>query len=475
MKRREFLKATGLATATSVVNASISTVSRGAAPGKRPNILIIMTDQQFADAMSWRIGDRFIKTPNMDSLAEKGMLFTRAYCANPLCVPCRTSMFTGRYPHETGVQTNGKVKLDAKAFPMMGTIFRDAGYDTGYIGKWHVPFSKDVSGSGFSYIKNLKANGGDERRPEDIIEFLEQKRDKPFLLVASFNNPHNICEWARGQKLPDGDVGEPPPAGQCPPLRPGNKPPRNETDIIAYMRQSYQSSRTFPVGDFDDDKWRQYIWAYYRMIEKVDAQIGKVLNALRELGLEQNTLVVFTSDHGDCQGAHRWNQKTVFYDEASRVPFILKCPGKAEVGTSDKLVHTGVDLIPTLCEYAGIGVPAELKGRSVRAIAGGSDPTDWREYLVASNHLVQGAPVDGVSRKPQGRMVRSDRYKYCLYNEGQQRESLVDMENDPSEMTNQARNPRFKDVLEQHRRRLKEFAETTGDRLALKMLDDASA
>ena len=476
MRRREFLEAAGLATAGAVLGSPAVSAYRGGAAGSegrcaagnRPNILLIMTDQQFADAMSCRVGDTHINTPAMDGLARSGTLFERAYCANPLCVPSRTSMFTGRYPHETGVQTNGKRKVDPEEFPCMGTIFKEGGYDTGFVGKWHMPFARAKTAEHGFDGGQLGRAGIYSAAP--AIEFIEKKRSKPFLLVASFMNPHNICQWARGEKLPGGPIGQPPPPQRCPPPKPNRLPPRDETDTMTVMRRSFQSTRMFPVGDFDDDKWRQYIWAYYRMIEKVDAHIGKILGALRETGQEEDTLVVFTSDHGDCHGAHRWNQKTVFYDESARVPLIVSHKGVTRVGTSDRLVQTGVDLIPTLCDYGGVPVPEGLNGRSVKPILGGDEPGDWREYVVVSNKMVQGAPVEGESPQPDGRMVRSDRYKYCLYNYGRRRESLVDMAGDSGEMVNQARNSEFRDVLQRHRRHLKEFAERTADRLALTML-----
>jgi choline-sulfatase len=202
----------------------------------------------------------------------------------------------------------------------MGRIFRNAGYDTGFFGKWHMPFREDRPDEhGFeTYI-------GKEGRYSGVpcAEFISKNRQRPFLAVASFLNPHNICEWSRGQKLPGGPIGEPPEPSACPPLKPNMDPPEGETDIISHMRKAYQAHRLFPVGDFTDDKWRQYRWAYYRLIEKVDRHVGTLLEALRETGQQENTLVVFLSDHGECHGVHRWNQKTVFYDEAARVPFII--------------------------------------------------------------------------------------------------------------------------------------------------------
>ena len=142
MQRRTFLQA---ATAASLAGA----------PAARPNLLLITTDQQSADAMSCRLGSGYLRTPAIDSLAAQGRLFTRAYCANPLCVPSRTSLFTGHYPVETGYQTNDRPVIDAQRFPNLGLIFRRAGYATGYFGKWHLPHpEKDASVHGWTAMNH---------------------------------------------------------------------------------------------------------------------------------------------------------------------------------------------------------------------------------------------------------------------------------------------------------------------------------
>lgn len=447
-----------------VIIAVVFASASRAAPAPRPNILLLITDQQSADAMSCWQGDAYLKTPHMDSVAARGVMFTRAYAANPICVPSRTAMFTGRYPHETGVQNNERRPVDAKQFPTMGTYFRHAGYRTGYVGKWHVSIPlADVQAGGFDYTGNLKNNGGDAASPAAAAAFLRQGSAQPFLLVVSFVNPHNICEWARGQKLPDGDVGTPPPPEQCPPAPANLAAPRGEPEATEFARRAYHANPQFPVGTFDAAKWRQYRWAYYRMIEKVDAGIGQVLAALRENGHADNTLIVLTSDHGDSQGAHGWNQKTVLYDESARVPFLVAPPGGRAAAKSDWLVNTGVDLIPTLCDFAGMAKPASLPGHSARAAVEGRR-TDAPRYVVTSDHFVQGVPLAGVTLQPAGRMLRTAQYKYCVYDRGGRRESLVDMKADPGELTNLAADPKFRRVLDDHRRLLLDWSRTTGDK-----------
>jgi arylsulfatase A-like enzyme len=463
MERRTFLKLSG----ASVLAMATRGRAESAGAARRPNILIIMTDQQFSDAMSCVMGTKYLHTPHMDSLAENGMRFTRAYTPNPLCMPMRTSMFTGRFPHQTAVQTNGGPKLNPAAFTFMGKIFRDAGYETAFFGKWHIPLDgkrKDVHG-----FETFKA-GGPQRDPVPVAEFVRKPHEQPFLAVASFLGPHEICQWSRKEKIPGAQLPDPPPVAERPPMRANSAPPEHETDIMTHMRKSYQAHRLFPVGDYTRADWRRLIWGYYRLIERVDGYVGVVLTALRESGHEENTVVVFLADHGDCHGAHRWNQKTVFYDESARVPLIISWKGKTPKGTSAVLLNTGTDVIPTICDFAGIRAPVGSPGRSLKAPAMGAAPAWNREYVVCENHMVQCVPVDGQDLKPHGRMVRSERYKYCLYSEGQRRESLVDMEMDPGEMVNQADNPDFRPILDRHRAFLKEHAERHGDKKALEML-----
>jgi len=463
MDRRTFLKATGLTAAATLARPAL-----GALPaGRKPNILLIMTDQQFADAMSCRIGKGFLNTPAFDALAAQGTSFQRAYSPNPICMPARTSLMTGCYPHQTRIQTNGgkgNKSLDAKPY---AKIFKDAGYDTGYVGKWHIP-KIFATPKDFDFQAFNKHQGIDRKIVEPIVGFMKEKRNKPFLAVASFSNPHNICEWARDgvkAKLRDGKIGTPPPLDKLPPLRPNHAVPEHETDAVLKMKKLYQSTKKFPVGNYTEKQWREYIWAYYRMVELVDGHIGELLRGLKDSGKEEDTLVVFLSDHGDAQGAHGWNQKTVFYDESSRVPFIIKFPGRVQSGkTSNRLVTTGIDLIPTLCDFAGLATPKGLPGLSLKDTAAGKTSDDPRKYVVSQDKFTtKGLKEIAGQKMAAGRMVRSERYKYCLYDMGEHRESLVDMVADPGEKLNLAYDSRHAAALKQHRQYYLEWREKHKD------------
>lgn len=449
----------------------------------RPNIIVITTDQQSADAMSFLMGKQWINTPAMDQLASAGMVFTNAYSANPLCAPSRNSMITGLYPHQTGIEANGDLSgfstkepthyWTGKKFTSIGTYFKNAGYETAYFGKWHLNYDKkDTASYGFENARFISPRGMDDSLPELADHFLKSKHKKPFLLFLSFLNPHDVCEWARFQKLPNGGIEPPPSEAALPPLKANLLPPKNESDAMTLMRKSYYNTKLFPVGNYTNEDWRRLSWGYYRLIEKVDSLIGRVITSIKENGYNQNTLIVFTSDHGESLGAHGFNQKTVLYDESAKVPFILKYPEKIKAGKNTSLVNTGIDLLPTLLDFAGIAVPSFLPGRSLKEAAEKDELLKNRMFIVVENEMAQGGPVNGKTPVLHGRMVRSRRYKYCLYDLGKQREELYDLQKDPGETINIALETSLKKIVEQHRKYLEEFAKNNKDSLALKMLEN---
>lgn len=333
---------------------------------QRPNILLIITDQQTADAMSVA-GNKDLHTPAMDQLAANGVRFTRAYCAQPLCTPSRSSIFSGKRPFETGFVGNAPEK-DGQwpdSLLMMGAIFKKSGYKTGYVGKWHLPLpAEKISQHGFEYIQNTKFQDyNDAATPSYCARFIKENKDQPFLLVASFLNPHDICEWARGEALKMDLLATAPPPDQCPQLPANWAIPANEPKIVRDQQSS--NVRTYPSVNWTGDQWRQYRWAYNRLVEKVDHYIEMVLASLKKYGVEKNTIILFTADHGDGYAAHQWNQKQILYEESARVPFIISRPGTWKQRTDDMLVCNGTDIIPTICGLAGIPAPAYLKGADI--------------------------------------------------------------------------------------------------------------
>ncbi|WP_246474696.1 sulfatase family protein [Pedobacter roseus] len=411
-----------------LVQLLLLTVIANAQNGNKPNILIIMTDQQTAEAMSIA-GNKELHTPAMDKLAKNGIRFTKAYCAQPLCTPSRTAIFSGKMPFETGFVGNAPEK-DGQwpdSLLMMGKIFQNGGYQTGYVGKWHLPVpTTKISQHGFEYIQNTNfLDYNDAGTPAYCARFIKENKDKPFLLVASFLNPHDICEWARGETLKMDLLADAPPADQCPPLPANWKIPANEPQIVR-EQQKKVGLRTYPSVNYSPEKWRQYRWAYNRLVEKVDGYIEMVLASLKKYGVEKNTIIIFTADHGDGYAGHSWNQKQILYEEASKVPFIISKMGEWKGRTDDMLVCNGTDMIPTICGLAGIQKPGYLKGIDISKKL--AEPNkNLRDTLVIETDFADNEDLLGIN----GHAVITKDFKYIVYNKGEQKEQLFDLTKDP--------------------------------------------
>lgn len=422
----------------------------------RPNIVYIFTDQQTAQAMSCS-GNRELHTPNLDRLADEGIRFTNAYCASPLSTPSRAAMFTGMTPSALGTTRNGTGFSEELRPQSLGNLLKQAGYTCGYAGKWHVPES-DLPDKvyGFETLHPHRDVG----LAESVIAFLERKHKQPFFVVAAFDNPHNICEYARQQNLPGGVILEEPRIEDCPGLPANFAVPPYEPSVIRWEQQ--QIFKTYPVTAYTPDDWRRYRNAYNRLVEHIDAEVGKILTALDRQGFSKNTLVIFSSDHGDGYGAHQWNQKSVLYDEVTNIPLLVRLPGGKNKGlVSDILVNNGTDLLPTLCDYAGAPIPAHCQGISLRP-AFEKQETPQRGYIVTET-LFDNAGTAGW-------MVRTPRYKYVLYDKGRYREQLFDMTTDRGEMVNLAVTSRYQDELQHCRELLRQWARNNGITQMLKFI-----
>lgn len=439
--------------------------------GKQPNILLVLSDQQGASMMSCA-GNRYLHTPAIDRIAGQGVRFTSAWCSNPMCLPSRFSLFTGRLGSEYGIRHNddGPEALipEEVRTTAAGWQLRAAGYRTLWGGKAHLPAGWTPEALGFETICR------DERDELAAVcaDFLKRRHERPFFLVASFINPHDICYMAirdfaddaqqarlarhSGDALRELDAALAMPPGvereeffarHCPPLPENFDIPTEEAEAIRRM-QARSPFKRLARERYDEDRWRLHRWAYARLTERVDAQLGRLLAALEESGAAEDTLVIFTSDHGDMDASHRMEHKTAFYNEAARVPLLIAGPGVRRCGAVEsRPVSSGLDLLPTLCDIAGAAPPAELRGRSLRPLLEGK-AGPWRELLPVESEI--------------GRMVTDGRYKYMLYNEGARREQLVDLAVDPGEMRNAARDPGYQDVLIGLRHRLEEELPTQG-------------
>ncbi|OPZ22985.1 MAG: Arylsulfatase [candidate division BRC1 bacterium ADurb.BinA364] len=479
--RRDFLKAAAALAAPLALPVELHGEESKSPRGGRPNILLILTDQQNSSMMSCA-GNPWLQTPNMDSLAASGVRFANAFPGNPVCVPSRWAMMTGVMPSRIGMDTNrAEVTLPPEIMAhAMGRVFSEAGYETVYGGKVHLPGAfSDVSVYGFEKITNQVR----DELGQICADWLRQKHERPFLLVASFINPHDICavlpenpaagvekfSWLADMiRPPDGVSEDEFFATMCPPLPENFEPMHDAPPALLAAAGEDEEQEDKPrkrvtkqgaAAQASEKQWRLRRWAYVRLTEWVDANIGVVLEALRESGLAENTLVVFASDHGEMDGAHRLATKGKPYEESIRVPFIVSWPGVTEAGKVDTehLVSSGLDLIPTLCDFAGVPIPAGLKGRSVKPLATGGDADGWRSSLAIEIHGARG--------------LRTERFMYAVYGEGEARdlgeprEFLTDLKIDPLQMRNLARDPEYRETLESMRAALAAWYQEHGETL----------
>lgn len=467
ISRRTFIKgiattaattAVATAAASSVLNDTNSQIKPVLKPkGQAKNILLITADQLSRHGIGG-YGNTEVKTPSIDSLIAKGTKFNSAYTAYPLCGPSRASFWTGRLPHQNGVHGNNSPNIPS-TMPTLGQLFSDAGYDAVHFGKQH-DFG---SLKGFDCAEQIEIEidapdafpvNYDSR--EDIyaeqksVEFLAKKHDKPFIMAVDFNNPHNICGWVGAFAGEHGDI---PGIGPLPPLRNNFENLDNITNrpkSIQYLCCGHH--RMHQASHWNDLNYRQYLAAYYHYTKMADDSITKVLNALAKSDAADNTLIVFFSDHGDAMGSHRQVTKmNFFYEEATNVPFVMTGPGIPSGGDNTDLVSL-CDLLPTLCEYAGIEVPVGLYGRSVLPLVAGETPSDWRDAVVSQWYTSRETTIE------PSRMYRTKTHKYTVYQEDGE-EELFDLIKDPGERTNLANDPAHAALLAEYREKFANYTQ----------------
>ncbi len=425
-----------------------------------PNILLICTDQQSRHMMSCA-GSTYLETPAMDSLAAAGTRFTRAYCTNPVCVPSRFSLFTGRMGSEIELQGSGPAGVPEISQEIkrtgLGWVLKQGGYDTIYAGKQHFP-KMEAEDLGFDVLTTDER----DKLAEITAEFVTQPHDKPWFLVASFINPHDICYMAIRDHA-DGDVQQGiiqrggTPLGEvdaalakaevfqedeffekhCPSLPPNFHPQTDEPEALRQLLAS-RPFRLNARNNWDERRWRSHRWVYARLTERVDGQAGILLDALRSGPARDNTVIIFTSDHGDHDASHQMEHKTMPYEEAAGVPLVICQPGAPAGGVNtDHLISSGLDLFPTVCDYAGLDVPPHIEGTSLRPLVEGRPPSSNGRGVRIECEI--------------GNAIVTHRYKYLRCFDGDQSEQLYDLQDDPYETRNAANDADKQDELERHR------------------------
>jgi len=480
---------------------TVDATEPASALASRPNILFIMTDQQRWDCVGAN-GNSIIKTPNLDRLAASGANFSHAFVASPVCVPSRISFFTGRYAHSHRNRVN-YTPLDPSE-KLMQARFKEAGYRTASIGKLHLfpPTPEEAQRTGFDivelhdsaqftdkwsdYVKWRQANdpkkninyhavakdiepGKNPFRSALDTEFTDTawtgerarhwlgeltKSDQPFFLYVSFWKPHSPYDVARpydsmydGVQIPIADN-------------------MSEEDLKAMPLPLQTLALRDKSGQlrFDRDRLQWSYRSYYGTISHVDHEIGLLLDALKASGKAENTIVVFSSDHGDQLYEHGITGKNCFFEPSVRVPFMVSYPGHIKPAHYDQLIET-VDLMPTLLEFAGLPEPRECQGTSFAPLVADVGRAYAPHDAVFSENIIPEVITGGKSdmpfekdkgvggiRHPDAKMVRTDRWKYCYYPDGYA--ELYDVPADPHERTNLAGRPESHAVEEELRNRI---------------------
>ncbi|MEW6359390.1 MAG: sulfatase-like hydrolase/transferase [Planctomycetota bacterium] len=463
---------------------------------KRPNIVLIMTDQQRRDCVG-AYNPSGPRTPHIDRLAEEGVVFDRYYSSCPLCVPARSSIATGRYPHSCGATINafGPKYRESEFHGVLNEgevtvhdLLARAGYRIGHIGVDHVRTVPPLKSKGVfdRYISNgdyrlhLEKRGlkpydytphqhpcpseveGEAKTVrysapnpgvfpydrEDFLDFFFARHAVDFVNSVAPAEPFALfCFlWAPHPPfvIPEPYYSMYPPSDIA--------PPANLMAPLDHKPQMHLRHLPGIIGALPDRKAWLETWAvYYGMVTMVDECIGMVLDALRSRGLMDDTILIFTSDHGEQLGCHTLFQKMVCYEESIHIPFILRAPGQTP-GRREQLAGHN-DILPTILDYAGIGIPDAVQGVSLRGIAEHPETPSRSEIFSEYN--------GNVAHRWFQRTVVTDQYKY-IYNHGDIAE-LYDLRNDPLEMTNLAGRRETASVEADLRGRLRKWMETSGD------------
>jgi arylsulfatase A-like enzyme len=476
MKRRKFIKVTAGSTAALSLSSLLSKCSSSI---KRPNIIFIMSDDHAANALSC-YGSKINKTPHLDRLAAEGMRFDNCFCTNSICTPSRASILTGKYSHKNGVLTLD-VPLDSSqlTFPK---LLQEAGYYTGVVGKWHLSgYHQQPRGkrdlkpepAGFDYWNVLPGQGGyfDPDMVEmgkwkqykgyvtDIItdialDFLENRpKDKPFCLLYQHKAPHDYFDYDEKHAHLYEDMSIPEPETFFDDYRNKGEAIKRTTQKIGTKHTLWllknrsglteEEIKKLSPEELKKQAYQVYIKSYLRCVASIDDNVGRLLDYLDGKGLNENTIIVYTSDQGMFLGEHGLFDKRFMYEESLRVPFIVRYPKEIKKDTVNKDIVIQEDFAETFLDFAGLPIPGDMQGRSLRPLFKEKTPRDWRRsmyyrYWMHLPHFRVAAHFG----------VRTERYK-LIYYYGQALNApgavdeptppeweLFDLEKDPKEMMN---------------------------------------
>ena len=480
---------------------------------RQPNILFIMSDDHAYQAISC-YNDKLNRTPNIDRIANEGVLFKNSFVTNSICAPSRAVMLTGKFSHVNGHRDNSQVFDGSQVtFPK---LLQKAGYQTAMIGKWHL----ESDPTGFDYW-NILPGQGDYYNP-DFIEMGVKKRvegyvtnlitdaglkwlqnrdsEKPFCLLLHHKAPHrcwmpdtaylnmyNEVKFPLPVNFYDSYEGREAAAAQemhmknfCPvndmkmldregeikgtlrkffesQINRMNQDQRAAWDRAYDKEIKYFKGANLKGNDLLEWSYQRYLEDYLRCIASVDDNIGRVLDYLDKSGLAENTLVVYTSDQGFYLGEHGWFDKRFMYEESFRTPLVMRLPSKIKKGKIEELVQN-IDYAPTFLELAGVEIPSEIQGKSLLPLLKGENPADWRKSIYY--HYYEYPGPHSVKRHYG---IRTDRYKLIHFYYDVDQWELYDLQKDPNEMHNLYNEPAFSAVRDSLHKNLENLRKLYGD------------
>jgi arylsulfatase A-like enzyme len=399
----------------------------------KPNIVFLLTDQWRLQALGYA-GNSQVKTPNIDQFATESTNFTHAISGWSVCCPWRASMLTGQYPLTHGVFVND-VSIGSNPVGM-GDAFNQAGYDTAFIGKWHVDgqgrssYIPPERRLGFKYFKALECthdyndsayydNNDQTKRvwegydvfsqADDAMTYIrDHNQENPFMLLLSWGPPHNPYETA----------------------------PQEYRDM--YQSEDVKLRPNVP-SNMEDDA-REWIAGYYAHCTAIDKSVGDILKTINEMGIDENTIVIFASDHGDMLGSQDQQRKQRPWDESIRVPFLVRVPG-IESGETDAMINA-YDILPTLLGLCGAEIPDTTEGRDFSPVFKGEPDPANGAALLACFHPFGEYTIHNNGREYRG--VRTHQYTYTRTLDGPWQ--LYDNEADPYQLTNLVNDPSYADI-----------------------------
>ncbi|MFP5233089.1 MAG: sulfatase [Acidobacteriota bacterium] len=465
MNRREFVKHAAVASAAAALPASVQ--ASGKQPAKRPNVLYVFSDQHRAVSLPGEAFNEAI-APSLSRFRGENLSMDSCISNYPLCAPHRGILISGLYSPQSGLVHNSQTL--EPTIPGLGDAFQKAGYNTGYVGKWHLYHGEGVfvpEGPyrfGFEYWQvwantNQHYNGivfdpktgarvvmpgyQPTRMTDQAIEFLNQQKnaEKPWLLVLSWNPPHPPFNPPAAER----DLYNAPSLKFRPNVR-LSTPADN-------LRMPYPPLKSF-------ETLREAEQGYYGAITAIDQEFARLLKTLDENGMAEDTIVVYTSDHGEMMGSHGHMAKQMPHEESCRVPFFVRLPGMTGQGRTSDVLFSSVDIYPTLCGLAGIPIPKHCSGHDFSAVMRGHGdhaPTPEMVFLMNDRGPYPRMEVD----VPTYRGLRTSTHTYAVQLDG--RWCLFDNTADPYQMKNLVRDPANRALIEKFDSELIAWSKSTGD------------